>query len=270
MGQINRKSMEITADLIAQAWAQVDEIKKESHEPQKCIKQQPDTRSYFEHEYPVVSTYNGKWYSYTNKEKRDYRLRMYTKNICCRLTIEDSLANTVCDMMVRVYCVIKQMYGDKRNKNKDGLVLCCINYVIPERSVKQMADTLCLRGKYVSIAEDIFLECMKKQYIRYQCKPTSNYNTALQIVKAIKIHTYPGFLDKIHNLVSFCEQNDVIMEHTPQVLAATCIYYLLKLDSRLDDRYIKTYSELCGVSSVTLLKVYTKLHKQTNCALHLI
>ena len=64
-------------------------------------------------------------------------------------------------------------------------------------------------------------------------------------------------LNKVQILISLCEDNDLLLDHTPLSVGVSCFYYILKLENI--DIDLKIFSELYNLSVVTVVKTYNKL-----------
>jgi transcription initiation factor TFIIIB Brf1 subunit/transcription initiation factor TFIIB len=72
-----------------------------------------------------------------------------------------------------------------------------------------------------------------------------NLNISKDILKIVKI------------LIEICEDNDLLLDHTPLSIGASCFYYILKLKNI--DTDVKIFSDFYNLSIVTVIKTYNKL-----------
>jgi len=64
-------------------------------------------------------------------------------------------------------------------------------------------------------------------------------------------------LEHTQSLITICEDNDILLDHTPLSVGVSCFYYILKLNNI--DIDLKIFSELYDLSVVTVVKTYNKL-----------
>ena len=76
------------------------------------------------------------WFMWTNDEKNSYKLSNYTKDLCNKLSIPDTLTPLICNIVNVVISAIKKYEGTKRARVKDGIILSCIEYVGKENDFK--------------------------------------------------------------------------------------------------------------------------------------
>ena len=60
-------------------------------------------------------------------------------------------------------------------------------------------------------------------------------------------------------LINICEENDLLLDHTPQSVGICCFYYILKLNNIEID--VKLFIEIYNISAVTLFKTHSKLQQ---------
>lgn len=208
------------------------------------------------------------WNMWTNEEKNTYKLKIYTRDLCYRLGITESIIKEVCDTVAIVMNIIKQNEGTKRARVKDGIILSCIEYVSKYMlqftiSVENLAKIINLDIKYVTRAEKIILELINskkldldKKYILSVDKP---YDYVQAIIHKQNIQVPQNILEEVQKLIQTCEKNDVLVDHTPLSIGVSCFYYVLKQHNI--DVDLKILSDMYNLSIVTVLKTFNKLSK---------
>jgi transcription initiation factor TFIIIB Brf1 subunit/transcription initiation factor TFIIB len=210
------------------------------------------------------------WYMWSNEEKNTYKLKTYVNNLCIRLKIIDSLINDIVDTSVMVINCIKKNDGTKRARVKDGIIVCCIHYVSKDTSTQysylNLVKQLNLDIKYVTRAERIILELINskklhldKNIILETQKPFDYVNN---IIKKHKLKIDSDVLNDVKILIEICEDNDILLDHTPLSVGVGCFYYILQFKNIIID--LKIFSELYGLSSVTIIKTFNKLKSYDN------
>jgi len=210
------------------------------------------------------------WYMWSNEEKNTYKLKTYVKNLCIRLKIIDSLINDIVDTSVMVINCIKKNDGTKRARVKDGIILCCIHYVSKDTSTPylylDLIKEMYLDIKYVTRAERVILELINskklhldKNIILETRKPFDYVNN---IIKKHKLQINFDVLKDVKILIEICEDNDILLDHTPLSIGVGCFYYILQFKNI--DIDLKIFSELYGLSSVTIIKTFNKLKTYDN------
>lgn len=235
-----------------------------------------NTGSTFEVSQPVVysskfSFTNNKisrmqeWYMWTNDEKNIYKLKVYVRDLCKRLGVVECLVESIADTVVMVMDCIKRNDGTKRARVKDGIIVACIYYVSKDTSTPysymHMAKGLKLDIKYVTKADKMILELintkklqMDKANVLQTLKP---YDYVINIVNKRNIRVDKALLKRVKTLIEICDDNDILLDHTPLSIGVCCFYYILQLQSVEID--LKIFCELYDLSVVTVIKTYNKL-----------
>jgi transcription initiation factor TFIIIB Brf1 subunit/transcription initiation factor TFIIB len=205
------------------------------------------------------------WYMWTNDEKNIYKLKTYVKNLCQRLKISEYLIDQIVNVVTVVMDTIKRNDGTKRARVKDGIIVICIYYVSKDTdtpySYMNMAKQLDLDIKYVTRAERLILELvnskklnLSKSVVLDTQKP---YDYIINTIKSKNLNINNQILEHTRSLITICEDNDILLDHTPLSVGVSCFYYILKLNNI--DIDLKMFSELYDLSVVTVVKTYNKL-----------
>ena len=205
------------------------------------------------------------WYMWTNEEKNTYKLKLYVRNLCQRLNISECLVENICNIVVMVMDSIKRNDGTKRARVKDGIIVSCIHYVSKDTSTPysymDMARALNLDIKYVTRADKLILELinckklnMNKALLLDTMKP---YDYVTNTIQKYNIKIDRSVLQDVKTLIEICEDNDVLLDHTPLSVGVCCFYYILQLRNIEID--LKVFSDLYDLSVVTVVKTYNKL-----------
>lgn len=217
------------------------------------------------------------WMSWTNTEKNEYKLKKYTKTFCENLNINTSLVESVCQLVVKVMSSIrKKNDGPKRSRVKDGIIISCISYVSKENNLinssgvynyLDLAKKINLDIKYVSKADKILMElnllnkeisCKTEDPIDYIKYIVNKYNIPIAELSNNNINT-SELLEKVSLLINICEDNDILLDHTPLSIGVACFYYVLhKFNIEID---VKTFASIFNLSVVTVTKTFNKLKK---------
>lgn len=220
------------------------------------------------------------WYMWTNSEKNDYKLNKYTREFCEKLGISENVMGEVCSMVVKIMNAIrKRNDGPKRSKVKDGIIVACIYYVSKNDkdnstySYIDLAKKIDLDIKYVSKADKIIMELMNfnkenglnidKRIITQTERPIDYVSKIVEKYNLQKLfYDSDMIMKQINILISICEDNDLLIDHTPLSIGVTCFYYILELNNIEID--VRLFSEMYDLSVVTVIKTYgkLKLHKE--------
>jgi transcription initiation factor TFIIIB Brf1 subunit/transcription initiation factor TFIIB len=219
-----------------------------------------------------VTTYNNtkinkmqQWYMWTNDEKNNYKLSNYTKSLCSKLDIHESLVNIICQTVVDVMNTIKKYEGTKRARVKDGIILACIQYVSKNTynvlSANDLAKRIGLDTKYITKAEKIILELINSNKLNLNKSSIIDVKKSFQYIEDIiykhKLKINQIILEQVKTLITFCDKNDILLDHTPLSIGVCCFYYILNIHNINID--MKLFSELYDLSVVTVLKTLNKL-----------
>lgn len=205
------------------------------------------------------------WYMWTNDEKNIYKLKMYVKNLCQRLKISEYLIDQIVNVVTMVMDTIKRNDGTKRARVKDGIIVICIYYVskdtITPYSYMDMAKRLDLDIKYVTRAERLILELLNSKKLNLSkslvLDTQKPYDYIINTIKSKNLNIDNQILEHTQSLIAICEDNDILLDHTPLSVGVSCFYYILK--SNNIDIDLKLFSELYDLSVVTVVKTYNKL-----------
>jgi transcription initiation factor TFIIIB Brf1 subunit/transcription initiation factor TFIIB len=205
------------------------------------------------------------WYMWSNEEKNNYKLSMYTKDICNKLGIQEALHVDISATVTTVMNVIKKHDGTKRARVKDGIILNCIQYVSQSTqnplSAIALAKKLELDIKYVTRGEKLLLELMSHNRLNFKketmIETRSPYSYVLEVIKKNKLKIPDIILTQVETLIQVCDQNDIILDHTPLSIGVCCFYYVLK--SNDVECELKLFCEMYNISLVTVIKTYNKL-----------
>jgi transcription initiation factor TFIIIB Brf1 subunit/transcription initiation factor TFIIB len=207
------------------------------------------------------------WYMWTNEEKNIYKLKSYIHTLCVQLNIVDNIINYIIDTTVLVMECIKKNDGTKRARVKDGIIIMCIHYVTKDTntpySYVDLSKQLNLEIKYVTKAERLILELLNSKKLKLDkmtvLKTQKPFDYVINTINKHKLDISKDILNKVQELILLCEDNDLLLDHTPLSVGVSCFYYILKLENI--DIDLKIFSELYNLSSVTVIKTYNKLTK---------
>jgi transcription initiation factor TFIIIB Brf1 subunit/transcription initiation factor TFIIB len=224
-----------------------------------------------------------KWLQWTNAEKNDYKLKKYTRDLCDKLKINEGIIDPVCELVLQImHAIKKQNDGPKRSRVKDGIIIACIYYTSKNLNSRQpysyidLAKQINLDIKYISKADKIIMELTncnenKQDNNNGACGSGSCINIDKNIINQTekpidyvissinnyKLNIDKNIIEKTQVLIDICEDNDILLDHTPLSIGASCFYYLLIENSINIDT--KLFSEMYNLSTVTILKTYNKL-----------
>jgi transcription initiation factor TFIIIB Brf1 subunit/transcription initiation factor TFIIB len=205
------------------------------------------------------------WYMWSNSEKNEHKLKVCVQDLCKNLKIADCLVGSIVETVILVMNVIKNNDGTKRARVKQGIILVCIHYISKDTSTpysySELTKRLDLDIKYVTRAERLILELINskklnidKDVILRNLKP---FDYIMNIIKQKYIKIKPEILDKVKSLIEICDDNDLLLDHTPLSIGVCCFYYILKMEKINVD--IKLFAEMYDLSLVTVVKTYNKL-----------
>lgn len=205
------------------------------------------------------------WYMWSNEEKNLYKLKTYIKELCDKLQIPEYLLQSITDTCVKVMISIKQTEGTKRARVKDGILIVCIHYVTKDTHIPfsyiDMAKKLKMDIKYVTKAERMILELINSKKLNLDKKSILEtkkpYEYIIETINKYNLKISQEILKYVQILIEICEDNDLLLDHTPLSIGVSCFYYILKLKSA--DIDLKIFSEFYNLSVVTVIKTFNKL-----------
>jgi transcription initiation factor TFIIIB Brf1 subunit/transcription initiation factor TFIIB len=211
------------------------------------------------------------WMSWTNTEKNEYKLKKYTRELCEQLHIYENIIEGTCELVVKVMNTIKDKNdGPKRSRVKDGIIISCIYYISKDNNITlnylELAKKINLDIKYVSKADKILLELnFLNDKIINKTENPCDYIT--NVIKKYSLHNrinnIEALVEKTRVLIDICEDNDILLDHTPLSIGCSCFYYIL-LKTQSIDIDLKMFADMFGLSSVTIIKTFNKLKSLEN------
>ena len=210
------------------------------------------------------------WAMWSNEEKNEYKLNKYVVELCEKLCISEKIVSTVSALVLNVMKAIKlSCDGPKRSRVKDGIIIVCIHYISKnETSGNHSYVDLCrkidLSLKYASRADKLIMELinsnklnLSNEFVANFLKTESPVDYVIKIIDRYKLDISVNMLKNVNNLIDICEDNDILLDHTPLSIGVSCFYYILVLNNMEID--VKIFSEIYGLSIVTITKTYNKL-----------
>jgi len=213
------------------------------------------------------------WMMWTNEEKNEYKLNKYIKELCEKLQIGESLIDSVCNLVSQVMTAIKNgCDGPKRSRVKDGIIIVCIYYISKGTSnvysYMDLAKQIDLNMKYISKADKILMELinshklnLSKDFMDNFFKTENPIDYVTKIIDKYQLGINENILNQVIELISICEDNDILLDHTPLSVGVSCFYYILDINNI--EINVKMFSELYDLSMVTVLKTFNKLKQHT-------
>lgn len=205
------------------------------------------------------------WKMWSNEEKNTYKLVNYTKTLCAQLNIPETLLPNIYETVTLIINTIKKNDGTKRARVKDGIILVCIEYVCNNSNYNissiDMAKRLKLDIKYVSKAEKMVLDLLNNNKINLNKNDLLSikepYYYIENVINQKGLQIPFNVLNQVKRVIDICEQNDILLDHTPLSIGVCCFYYVLLMFSI--DIDVKLFSEIYNLSIVTIVKTTNKL-----------
>jgi len=232
------------------------------------------------------------WFTWTSEEKNEYKLNKYTKEFCYNLnnlfldikilaaesldldnkinvTLSENIIEQVVTFVSQVMKAIKDSFnGPKRSKVKNGIIIMCIYYVLKSNEIHtsyiDISKILKIEMKYISNANKTITLLInngklkiKKTFKDFIFKTEHPMDYINKVIDKYSLSIDSVVLIQVVNLIDICEDNDILLDHTPLSIGVSCFYYILKLNSLEID--IKLFSELYNISIVTIDKTFKKL-----------
>lgn len=223
------------------------------------------------------------WMEYTNEQKNEYKLKKYTRQFLSQFKfLQENVIGDVCEMTIKVMnaITVSDNSGPKRSNVKDGLIIVILYYALGHNTNKinftqvELARIINIDIKYISKAEKIIIElvkcesnksasiCRESCIVEFFKGSIKNVISPLDYIMT-SINKYSlvlpiNSLDRTKKLINICQDNDILLDHTPLSVGAACFYYILKESSISVD--LKLFSDMYSLSTVTITKTYGKLY----------
>lgn len=215
------------------------------------------------------------WYTWSNDEKKLYKLSQYTKDLCNKLNITLYI-DYICNLVNTILYKIKDTDCSKRTRVKDGIIVVCIYYVYKKNNVfvkvdfstKTLAKSFKLDIKYITKAEKSIIELINKNQITIDKNVFFNNNSPIMYIKNnltqfnLSAEVTQMLYQKTEMVINICEKYELLLDHTPNSIGIGCFYYVLKTCNIDVDLY--TFSKYYNLSSVTISKLFKKLVEKLN------
>jgi transcription initiation factor TFIIIB Brf1 subunit/transcription initiation factor TFIIB len=213
------------------------------------------------------------WMMWTNEEKTEYKLNKYTKELCEKLQIHDSIIDSVCNLVSQIMTAIKSSCdGPKRSRVKDGIIIICTYYISKGTTMVysyiDLAKKIELNMKYISKADKLLMELINSNKLNVSRNFMDNFfktenpiDYVTKIIDKYDLGINDNILNQVIELISICEDNDILLDHTPLSVGVSCFYYILDINNIGIN--VKMFSELYDLSMVTVLKTFNKLKQHT-------
>jgi transcription initiation factor TFIIIB Brf1 subunit/transcription initiation factor TFIIB len=207
-----------------------------------------------------------KWNMYSNQDKNQYKLIKATKELLENFNFNENIINSICNLVVKV---IKGI-GSKRAKVKEAVIIVCTYYILKYNGIthytqSNLASLIGLESKSISKADKLILEYINcesnkefsKEFINVFDTTEKSIDYITTIIQKYDINIPNHIIEKTEQLIMICEDNDILLDHTPLSVGVACFYYILKENNTKVD--IKLFSEIYNQSIVTITKTYSKL-----------
>lgn len=221
------------------------------------------------------------WYNWSKDEKNEYKLNLYTIQYCNKLNsitndffLNQNIIKQICDFSCNLMRAIKDDFnGSKRSKVKDGLIIMCIYYILKFNNLYTsyitISKLLNIEIKYISKANKIILQLINNHKLNIPQNLIDSINKIDNpmdyINKIIEKHNLiinPNILDQVSKLINICQDNDILLDHTPLSIGVSCFYYILSIN--FIEININIFSSIYNISIVTILKTFKKLTSFTS------
>lgn len=220
------------------------------------------------------------WFTWTSQEKNEYKLSKYTREFCQNLNnlcsdrksqiiLSENIIEQLVIFVSEVMKAIKDDFnGPKRSKVKDGLIIMCIYYVLKSNEIYasyiDISKTLNIEMKYISSGNKTINHLINNGKLKIKgsfkdliFKTEKPIDYIKKVINKYSLSVDSSILNQVSDLINICEDNDVLLDHTPLSIGVSCFYYILLLNSLEID--IKLFSELYSISIVTIDKTFKKL-----------
>lgn len=211
------------------------------------------------------------WLRWSNDEKNEYKLHKYIRNLCETLDICEKLIIDICELVSQVMKALKNGHdGTKRSRVKDGIIIICIYYISKNNkynySYIELSKKIELHMKYVSKADKLIMGLINtkklnvsKEFVDNILKTETPNDYIINIIEKYQIIIDTQYLNQTNSLINICEDNDILLDHTPLSIGVSCFYYILVINNI--EINTKIFSDIYDLSMVTIIKTFNKLKK---------
>ena len=198
--------------------------------------------------------------SYTNQERKEYKLKECVETLCHRLDIENGLGGIV-DSVLYVLPRLCEKFGVVRGNLRDAVILLCIAKTIG-KDVLYLSQKLDIHQKYIYKIQKLVIQIPEIDSLLSTQSGPFEYILGVRKYIECKDRQTSGFdervvLPKVESLVKHCIDNDLLSKHSDITVGVTCMYFVLCKEGYSID--ITAFSQIYNLSETILKKTYSAL-----------
>lgn len=204
------------------------------------------------------------WCMWTEKEKHDYKLKLYIEEKCKILEINETIISQVVDCVIRLFTISKMLLlGTKRSKIKDSIIFVFATKLtsVSTKNIELFKADRQIDVKHITKAEKIILEITQKDPTLSIILNNNKYNNSpFDVIedKLDKINELYCYKNVIKKVIDTIVEYDILLDNTPMSIAVTSVYYVIQKSGI--EIHLKSLCELFNISVVTVSKTMQKLN----------
>ena len=184
-----------------------------------------ETKVYSSKSFNRIAQLN-EWISWSAEEKKEYKIKKYTRELCERMSIYPNIIDSVIGLVLKVnHLISSRSEGSKRSNIKDAIIIRCVEMIDSYNSI-ELAKRINLDPSYLSKADRVLINL---GIVKQTIDPPRNLDNKLKM------------------LIEICEDNQLFNTKNKRATEMICMKYLdpkLKLDSK----YEKDLAKLTSLS----------------------
>ncbi len=196
--------------------------------------------------------------TYTSQERKEYKLKEYTLDLCNRLDIDTGLDGIV-ESVIYVSSKIEEKFGPVRSNLKEAVVVVCISKTLGDDPL-HTAQKLDLHQKYIYKIQKMVIQIPEVDSVL--TSTTGPFEYILGVHKHI-LDKKDGLIDeqkvfpKVKNLVKYCIDNNILAKHTDITVGVACMYWVIRSEGYNVD--LEVFSRVYNVSENILKSTQSQL-----------
>lgn len=219
-------------------------------------------QEFHKHEPYVFQSHPNKFtkFLWSPDDKAQYKIKTITQDICRTLNVSEHLVADICNLSIYTLQTVSKLDSSKRGVLKNAIIYLCIHYIHNRYNIPFTLNI----DKHIIKANNIILELIHLDTSfdldpRFLLQQPNSYDL---VHNSPKLQSALGgdfnlIMSKTQDLIDICEDNDLLITHTPLSIGVGCLFFILhKLDHVID---VTDLVQIFNITSITVHKIYSKL-----------
>jgi transcription initiation factor TFIIIB Brf1 subunit/transcription initiation factor TFIIB len=210
------------------------------------------------------------WYTTTNKERLDKKLKNDVKVICDKLDIPEVFFDNILKLAMNVLNIVTKYDNTKRTRIKTCIIVICIKYILKSNnkliSSFDLISKLNIPVNFLTRTKSLLLDLVCSNKLALDKHILLDYFTPIdtlhKLVQYNNLKIPEHILTQTETLLCLCEQRGLFSNSKPTTIAASCLYYVSYINNIKFD--LSSFSKLTKVSANMIKQQFIILGKTVN------